>query len=193
MDGDPAERELRREDLSGLLASLPLFEGFEREALQAIGAELEWLSLPGGATLFVAGEPSDSLYVVLSGCLGVYAAEDLVHPVGRIPAGETVGEMGLFAGRPRSKTVRALRDSALARLPREAFERIFAAHPAATLRVAQLVVRRVATVERPVAAARAPSFTIVPQSIEVDAGGFATELVDALSRDRKSTRLNSSH
>lgn len=182
MEGDPAERQLQRDDLTGLLAPLPLFSGLDHATLEAIGAELEWLSLPGGATLFEAREAPDGLYVVLSGCLGAFAPDDPARLVGRIPAGETVGEMGLFSGRPRVATVRALRDSDLARLPREAFDRIFRSNPEAMFRVARLVVQRFEDAERRVASVRARSFTIVPQSIEVDAGGFAAELVAALSR-----------
>ncbi len=88
------------------------------DILTAIAAEVEWLSLPGGSTLFAAGDPSDAMYIVLSGCLGVYLTPgaDRRRFVGRIVAGDTVGEMGLVSGRPRSGTVVALRDTELARL-----------------------------------------------------------------------------
>lgn len=170
--------ELRRH-----VVASPSFAGLEPAALDALLAELEWLALPGGAELFVAGEPSDALYLVLSGLLGVYAPDDPSRPIARAGAGEIVGEMGLLSGRARHATVRALRDSELARLPQAAFERAYRNHPDTLLRIAQLVVRRFEHVPPPPrrkAAAR--TFTLVPQSIEVDVGGFATDLVAALSR-----------
>ncbi|MCB1642773.1 MAG: patatin-like phospholipase family protein, partial [Xanthomonadales bacterium] len=61
---------------------------------------------------------------------------------GVIEAGETVGEMALLSGQPRVGTVRALRDSELVRLSREAFDRLAHHHPKATLHVARLAVQR---------------------------------------------------
>src|SRR5579883_3657489 len=57
------------------LTSLPLFGGLGAEASAALEQELEWLSLLGGHSLFDEGDPSDALYVVISGVLGVVAGE----------------------------------------------------------------------------------------------------------------------
>jgi NTE family protein len=183
MENDlPEQTVTLRADLAAVLAGLPLFAGLEPATLAAIAAEVEWLSLPGGATLFEAGEPSDCMYVVLSGCLGVCASGAALS--GRVPAGDTVGEMGLISGRARTARVVALRDTELARLARAGFDRAFRGHPEAMLRIAQLTVARLESVQssaRPRTQA-ARTFTIVPHSIEVDAAGFATTLVDALSR-----------
>jgi NTE family protein len=182
MDGDPGETLVLRGDPLALLESSPIFRGLERGTLSAIAAELEWLSLPGGATLFEAGEASDAMYILIAGCLGAYASADPPRLLGRIPAGETVGEMGLVSGHVRSATVRALRDSDLARLPRESFDRVILQHPAAMLRVAQLLVGRLESSDRGVVHAGPRTYTVLPQSIEVDVGGFAAELVAALGR-----------
>jgi len=182
MDGDPGETLVLGGDPLALLESSPIFRGLDRPTLSAISVELESLSLPGGATLFEAGEPSDAMYLLIAGCLGAYSAGDAPRLLGRITAGETVGEMGLVSGHPRSATVRALRDSELARLPRESFDRVILQHPAAMLRVAQLLVERLETAERGTGRVSTRTFTLLPQSIEVDVGGFASELVAALGR-----------
>src|SRR5687767_9400707 len=102
MEGDvPEETVTLRSDLSIVLASLPLFTGLPPDILIAIATEVEWLSLPGGSTLFEAGDAPDAMYVVLSGCLGVYASpltNDRRRFMGRIVAGDTAGEMGLISG-----------------------------------------------------------------------------------------------
>ena len=186
MEGDvPEETVILRSDLRSVLAALPLFTGLDHDILHAIAAEVEWLSLPGGAMLFAAGESSDSMYVVLSGCLGVFAAASLSDRrrfLGRIVAGDTAGEMGLISGRTRTGTVVALRDTELARLSREAFDRVFRKHPEAMLRIAQLTVDRLEhsqtrTRGRPQGAR---TFAVLPQNIEVDAAGFASDFVKAL-------------
>ena len=98
--------------------------------------------------LFAAGEDSDAMYVVLSGCLGVFAAPDRSDRrrfVGRIVAGDTVGEMGLISGaaalghrrRPARHRARApVARSVRPRVPRAS--RGDAAHRAAHRRPARI-------------------------------------------------------
>jgi NTE family protein len=187
MEGDVAEETVMlRSDLGVVLSGLPLFAGLEAVILKQIAEAAEWLSLPGGATLFSAGEASDAMYVVLSGCLGVFSPDnrDRRRFMGRVAAGDTVGEMGLISGRVRSAHVVALRDTELARVSSESFNRIFGQHPEAMLRLARLTVDRL---ELSQSRSRGPrhgarTFTLLPQSLEVDVGGFASEFVKALSR-----------
>jgi len=187
VEGDlPEQTVTLRSDLRSVIAALPLFQGLDADILTAIAAEVEWISLPGGSTLFEAGEPSDAMYVVLSGCLGVYLAPgtDRRRFVSRVVSGDTAGEMGLVSGRPRSGTVVALRDTEIARLSRDAFDRVFRRHPEAMLRIAQITVDRLESNQQR-ARGRAPgarTFAILPQSMDVDAAGFASELVKSLSR-----------
>jgi NTE family protein len=187
MQGDPLPEEtvIARSDLSAVLSGLHLFAGLEAPIIKQIAEAAEWLSLPGGSTLFAAGEPSDAMYVVLSGCLGVFSPHnrDRRRFIGRVLAGDTVGEMGLISGRPRSANVVALRDSELARISSESFNRIFGQHPQAMLRIARLTVDRLEfTQSRRGPRHSARTFTLLPQSLEVDVGGFAAAFVKALSR-----------
>src|SRR5512140_463300 len=108
MEGDiPEEPVMRRSDLGLVLSALPLFAGLDSHIIRQVAEAAEWLSLPGGSTLFAAGEPSDALYLVLSGCLGVFSPDnrDRRRFMGRVVAGDTVGEMGLISGRARSAHV----------------------------------------------------------------------------------------
>ena len=85
--------------------------------------EAIWFALPGGATLFEAGEPADHLYFLRAGRLGAFRKEENGDPqfLGVIRPGEPAGEMSLIAGAPHSGTVVALRDSEIFALPRKAF------------------------------------------------------------------------
>ena len=186
MENDLPEDTLAvRGDLRVLLATLPMFETLPDATLDAIAQECEWISLPGGATLFEAGEPSDSMYVLLSGCLGSYAASgtDRRRVLGRVVAGETVGEMGLISGKPRTANVIALRDSEVLRLSRDAFDRVVRHHPAAMLSIAQITVARLESHNHSGRRGRAPgprTFALLPQAIDVDVASFAVELVESL-------------
>src|ERR1700692_3046624 len=116
--------------LRGRLSSVPLLSALDGPSLAALQAELEWLSLPGGATLFSEDQIADALYVVIAGCLGVTVrGKDGRHVlVGRCQAGEIVGEMGLLGGGRRSGTVVALRDTVLLRLGEIFLEKTLEAH-----------------------------------------------------------------
>ena len=85
--------------------------------------EATWFSLPGGATLFQAGEPADHLYFLRAGRLGAFRREENGESqfLGVIRPGEPAGEMSLITGAPHSGTVVALRDSEIFALPREVF------------------------------------------------------------------------
>ncbi len=141
MDGEDDRTQIDpRANPWAMLAALPLFSGLPKSVVDAAVAELEWISLPGGRLLFEAGAPADAVYFVISGCLGAFGPDGEL--VGRIAAGESVGEMGLIVSRPRAATVRALRDSELATLSAGTFERVLLGHPEAILRLARLTVER---------------------------------------------------
>ncbi len=92
--------------------------------------------------------------------------------------------MGLISGRPRSADVVALRDTELARISAKAFNEVLRGQPEAMLRIARLTVDRLAQSQSPLTAAHgrgACTFTILPQSMEVDFGGFASKLVKVLA------------
>lgn len=106
-----------------------LIEGFPETALGRLftgarpPAELTWFSLPGGRTLYAAGDPAETLYFVRTGRLGAVRREEGHEQqfLGVIKPGEPAGEMALIAGTPHSATVVALRDSEIFALPRAAF------------------------------------------------------------------------
>jgi NTE family protein len=80
-------------------------------------------ALPGGSTLYDAGEPADELYYLQAGRLGAFRREEGQEQqfLGVIRPGEPAGEMALVAGTPHSAAVVALRDSELLALPRAEF------------------------------------------------------------------------
>ncbi len=133
----------RRSELLARVAHLPLFAGLDRRTLVRVADELEWIALPGGAELFRELDPPDAVYVLIAGCLGAFRGSgERLKLIGRIQPGETVGEMALLSGHPRTATVRALRDSEVVRFSLAAFERMAGAHPEAMLAVARIAVER---------------------------------------------------
>ena len=172
--------QMVRRDLLIRLAKLPLFAGLDAASLSDLADAMNWLALPGGMCLFGQGDESDSLYVLLHGRLAaIRTGEDGVkRALGCVAPGECVGEIGLITQSPRSASVAALRDSELLRLPRAAFEKLVAMHPAAMLSMARVALRRSRADNDQSAAPRC--FALLPIADGLDVRGFAEKLASAL-------------
>ncbi|MBN9318079.1 MAG: patatin-like phospholipase family protein [Caulobacterales bacterium] len=103
-----------------------------------------WFSVPGGSTLFSAGEPSDQLYFLSAGRLGAFRREEGQDSqfVGLIRPGEPTGEMALIAGSPHSASVVALRDSEVLSLPGPLFFEAANRDPKVMTELARLMILR---------------------------------------------------
>src|SRR5471030_2392343 len=112
--------------------------------MEAGGPDVQSFALPGGATLFEAGETTGMLYVVRAGRLAAFQHEKGDEPrwLGVIGPGEPIGEIALLADTPHTATVVALRDCELLAMPRAAFRAVFEAHPALVLEMARTLIRR---------------------------------------------------
>jgi NTE family protein len=76
--------------------------------------------LKTGEVLVREGDPSDAVFIVLSGRFSVFVPS-LSEPVAEVSVGELIGEIGFFAGHARTATVVAARDSEVIKLDRAAF------------------------------------------------------------------------
>lgn len=127
----PAIPPLPPAEARAFLASVPLFRGLGEADLDEISPLLDWMLVPGGHVVCRQGEEGDGLYLVVSGRLSIIrelpSGEDvMLSLVGR---GESVGEVAVLTGNPRSATVRALRDTVLARLTRSGLVLLLEDHP----------------------------------------------------------------
>ena len=139
-------------------------------------------SLRGGEVLFREGDPGDAAFVVLTGRVRAVAGppqderrlSDAVH-------GETIGELALLTGSPRSATAYAVRDSTVARLDTAAFDGLLAGHPEAALPMMRLLADRL---RRATSAPRVlPPDEVVVAVLPlggVDAAAFAADLAGAV-------------
>ncbi|MBX3479237.1 MAG: patatin-like phospholipase family protein [Caulobacter sp.] len=114
---------------------------FERERAEGTAS---WFSLPGGATLFEAGEKAEQIFLVHAGKLGAFRIEEGQDPVfvGVIRPGEPAGEMALIGGTPHSGRVVALRDSEVLALSAEDFFDAAERDPHVMLEIARLMLTR---------------------------------------------------
>jgi NTE family protein len=166
---------------------------FDELSLSAFGAGLKRIFLPGGQILFRENETADSLYIVISGCLGVVVRGSEGHDVlvARIAAGETVGEMGLLDDGVRSATVEALRDTELLKFDKSSYENLLLRDPRSMHALISLLVRRLRKTTHPKSGTMLPIRTVavVPLSLDVDYRRVANDLHKRLSRDGQRTLL----
>jgi NTE family protein len=172
------------------LAELALFAGLDESALAALSEKLELLWISSGTDLFVQDEQADALYVLLSGTLAVlHKSPEAEGPyerlIGRVHAGETVGEMAILSGRARSATVRAIRDCEVARFKRSDFEYLMAQEPSAMLQITRIAFSRLEASIKGFARKRPPAkaFAILPSSSPVEVAqlmAFASQFQTSL-------------
>lgn len=167
-----------------LISKVAPFSYLAEDELVDIADSFTWFTALGGKTIIEQGAPSDELFIVVSGALGAYIHTDTGERfVGRIGAGETVGEMGLISGEPRSATVRCLRDAELLAIAKKEWDSFTQHHPGALLAITQTLITRLRVAQSQNAAKPFErSLAIVPSDPALDIAKFSRTLVDALAR-----------
>jgi CRP-like cAMP-binding protein len=105
-----------------VLGDLVLFEHLQPLQLEDLASRLTTRALEPGDILFAEGAADATLYVVASGVLEITRTTGTATPLtlGRIGAGEYIGEVGLLTGSPHAATARARTHCAAYELRREA-------------------------------------------------------------------------
>jgi predicted acylesterase/phospholipase RssA/CRP-like cAMP-binding protein len=165
-----------------LLAGTTLLGALESSAIDELTREVEWLSLLGGEALFRQGDAADALYIVVSGRLRVLVETGgetrLIREVGR---SETVGELALLTGEPRSATVVAARATERGRISRATFDRLLEQHPHAIHGLTRVLAQWVVQSNRAMPRDASPALiAIVPNAGQDHCSSFARQLVAAL-------------
>ncbi len=100
---------------------IPLFFSFERSDYKSLEKSLVRRRYPGGQTLFHMGDEGSSLHIIERGRVKITipssSGEELILAI--LEAGDLLGELSLFDGKPRSATVQALEDTETLCLHRE--------------------------------------------------------------------------
>jgi len=103
-----------------LLGGVSLFRSMDDDERRALAAVMEVQDFRAGDTVFLEGAAGDSVLCVVEGRLETLvkdiAGQEIV--LDEIVAGDTVGEMSMLDGRPRSATLRCMTDARLLVLAR---------------------------------------------------------------------------
>jgi uncharacterized membrane protein len=119
------------------LKDIPLFELLDDTDRERLAQVVDLRVLSAGDTLFKAGEPGESLYIVRTGEVELYikdtTGQKIVLTVAG--AGEIFGELALLDQGARTATALALTDSELLELDRDDLLLLFQHTPMAALRL----------------------------------------------------------
>jgi CRP/FNR family cyclic AMP-dependent transcriptional regulator len=110
---------------TAVLKAVPLFSGFPEEQLRTLATVVGRKSVPRTTTIMGAGDPTDSLYIVLSGRLKVMMGDadgkEVILSI--LGPGEFFGEMGLIDDSPRSASVVTIEPCELLSIAKRDFKR----------------------------------------------------------------------
>lgn len=181
-------------DAVDFLAEVSIFAGLETRLLGEIAQQVEWCHVHGGGILFRQGEEGDALYMVVSGRLRVLLerpdGKGIARTLREVTRGETVGELALINGEPRSATVVALRDTELGRISPESFTRLLEREPRSVLGITRMLGRWLTHPATP-RSSSPTTITLVPLGRLSSLPEFAGNLFASLSKLGKTLHLTS--
>ena len=107
----------------GILRNVPLFAVLDEAQLRALSGVMTRKSAPKNRTIIKAGDPTDSLYIVIAGRIKVQMSDDEGKEVilAVLGPGDFVGEMGLLDGAPRAASVVTIEQSEFVVIAKEDF------------------------------------------------------------------------
>ena len=135
---------------SAMLRSVPLFASFPEDPLRLLATVVTRRSATRGSIIIAAGDPTESLYIVLSGRLKVMMSDadgkEVILSI--LGPGEFFGEMGLIDDSPRSASVVAIEPCELLAITRRDFKKCLAENFDMAMAVMRSLVRRLREADR---------------------------------------------
>ncbi|MDQ1637272.1 MAG: family transcriptional regulator, cyclic receptor protein [Pyrinomonadaceae bacterium] len=117
------------------LAAIRMFDHLNEDDRVALANVIDELKVPAGHTLFQAGDPGDSLFIMQSGEIELFikdtAGQKIVLTTAQ--AGDMFGELAMLDTGPRTATALALSDSDVLVLDRSDLVMLFQRKPEAAL------------------------------------------------------------
>ena len=118
-----------------VVRDLPLLARLPRDDRQALATRARLRSYPSGTTIFLEGEPGDSMHVIVEGRVSVSVSNGAggEATIASVGPGDCVGELSLLDGRPRSAAAIAATATKTMVVTRESFVEWLAERPPAAL------------------------------------------------------------
>jgi len=133
-----------------LLRNVPLFAGLDEDHLRVLAHMIVRKSVARNSKIIGAGDPTDSLFIVITGRLKVLMSDEQGREVilSMLGPGEFFGEMGLLDDSPRSASVVAVESCELLSISKTDFKRSLAENFDLSLTVMRGLVKRLREADR---------------------------------------------
>jgi CRP/FNR family transcriptional regulator, cyclic AMP receptor protein len=138
---------LDEDQVASLLAKTAVFSDLPEQVRRRLASQGAQRTYRRGQFLFYQGDPGDRLFVILHGLVKIMVASEHGGEMVLVTVGppETLGELAMLDGSPRSASVQALEPTTVLMLPRAAILPLLSEYPqlvAALLSVLGQLVRR---------------------------------------------------
>ena len=146
-------------DVRNFLRKSPLFSTLPHKQLDEIAVHFEPVYHKKGEEIFHEGDTGDSLFIIRSGSVGIYASHggsDIF--VNDLHRGDFFGDMELLTLRKRESTAKAILDTSLYRLKRNKFETLLKENQSIGLYLSRFYAHRIAESSKIVRNAPLPTF-----------------------------------
>ena len=135
---------MAQDENKAFLKRVPLFSGLTDSQIERLAAGSVRRNFPKGRTIVAEGEPSQSLYVLLSGRAKVQRSDtegkEVILAV--LGPGECFGEMSLIDDAPRSASVITLESSDFMSINKDSFKSMLFQSPEICMRIMKGLVKR---------------------------------------------------
>ncbi len=169
------------------------FGELSAESFKEILGMLEFVNIPGNRVLVQQGDPGDSMFILVQGRLQAEVETPNGPPkiIGEVTRGESVGEMALFTGDPRSATIYSLRDSILLRINKPTFDLLIRKFPTCAVELSKLIIQRYNRPRKKKSLHPVVNIALIPLSPTVDIAAFTRQLETSLSKFGQTVVLQS--
>ena len=120
------------------LRGVSIFAGLDSQALRRTAEIAEEVAFEAGATIFAAGDPGDSLYLIHDGSVRIHQGDAVLR---KLKAPAYFGEMALLNEEPRSASATAAADCRMLRIDQAPFRELLILYPQAALDIIRMLSR----------------------------------------------------
>ena len=165
-----------------LLRNVPLFAALPEGQLTLLTRVVGRKSYPRNSTIINAGDPTDALYIVISGRLKVMMSDDEGREVilAILGQGEFFGEMGLIDEAPRSATVIAIEPCELLTINKMDFKKCLAENFEIGVGVMKGLVKRLREAGKKIGSL---ALMVVEIGLITPPGGMNVYIINSLAKD----------
>lgn len=129
-------------ELFSSIRNCPIFASLTEQESLVVASQFEMINLNEGEVLFYRGDPSDAVYLLITGVLSNFLINKNEQSVliSHVESGQTVGESGVLSNEPRMLTVKASEPCVLGRIPADSFRKLCAKYPGIFENIFKLII-----------------------------------------------------